>query len=106
LREDGILQVEIKEGIEFTKADADALLAQKVSWTKERLHLLIDLRKLHSTVTDVFLEGFADVIKELRVVAYVVESTVGQQLAEIEIGVLFDLLPAKIFFPLSRPRNG
>ena len=76
-RDDGILQVDIKKGIEFTSADAGDMLKQKIAWTAKRVPLLVDYRASHSTHFDVFIEGFEHVAQELSAVAYVVDSSMG-----------------------------
>ena len=100
LRDDGILQVNFKAGVELTRADVTTLLWQKTIWTDKKVPLLADYRTSHSTHFDVFVQGLSDVVNELSAVAYVVDSSVGQRAAEDEREHFFEGLPAEVFFSM------
>jgi len=100
LRDDGILQVNYKEGVEITRADVTSLLWQKTIWTEKKVPLLADYRTSHSIHFDVFVQGVADVVNELSAIAYVVESSVGQRVAKEEKEHFFEGLPVEIFFSM------
>ena len=101
LREDQILHLKIKAGIDASIADVDTFLAQKRLWSKEKLGLIIDRQEAYSAGMDIFMQGLEDVDREFGAIAYVVYSKLGKLASEEVIAYNFETIPTKIFYSIE-----
>lgn len=101
LRDDGIVHVKIKEGIDASVSDAKDFLAQKRQWSKEKLGLIIDRQEAYSAAIDIFRDGMPDIDAEFTAIAYVVYSKFGKIASEEVISYQLGTVPTKIFHNLD-----
>jgi len=98
LREDGILEIRFKEGIEITKRDAAELLAQKIEWTEARIPLLIIRNRGISVAQDLLMYGLDGLENAFTAFAEVVGSEIAHKATEIEQDFIFPMTTTKIFY--------
>lgn len=101
LRDDQILHLKVKDGIDGSIADVDTFLGQKRLWSKEKLGLIIDRQNAYSTGVDIFMQGLQDVESEFAAIAYVVYSKLGEIASEEMIAYNFETIPTKIFYSIE-----
>lgn len=101
LREDQILHLKIKEGIDGSIADVDTFLAQKRLWSKEKLGLIIDRQEAYSAGMDIFTQGLQNVEREFTAIAYVVYSKLGKFASEEVIAYNLGIIPTNIFHSIE-----
>lgn len=98
LRDDQILHLKVKEGIDASIADVESFLVQKRLWSKEKLGLIIDRQEAYSAGMEIFMHGLQHVDREFAAIAYVVYSKLGKLASEEMIAYNFETIPTKIFY--------
>lgn len=101
LRDDQILHLKIKEGIDGSVSDVKTYVAQKRLWSKEKLGLIIDRHESYSAGVDIFEQGMKDLDQDFAAIAYVVYSKVGKVASETVISHELENIPTKIFYSMD-----
>jgi len=102
LRDDGIIHLKVKEGVDSSVSDVKNYLAQKRRWSKEKLGLIIDRKEAYSAGIDIFRDGLPDIDTEFTAIAYVVYSRFGEIASEEVISHQLGTVPTKIFHNLDK----
>lgn len=97
LRDDGIMHLRVKEGIDATRSDVNDIIAQKRLWNKNKVGLIVDRQEAYSTGVEIFNQEIEDIFREFAAVAYVVYSKLGKIASEEVISHRLENVPAKIF---------
>ena len=104
LREDGILQLQANEGIEFSRQNAIEFLSKARSWAEKKIPLLVDRSNSYSTSFEI-IDETNEILKTISAIAYVVNSDAAEKASELAKDLFFEEMPVKIFFSVEEAVN-